>query len=87
MIIASAIKYHIDTTDSDVILCGRRHSDIINQLKLLGFKPHIGYKELEQGFIDNRGVFMNRYEAYLHAVSLQQIKKKKEELLYSEDLW
>ena len=37
MIIAAAIKYHIESTNEDVVLCGVRHGDIFVQLKALGF--------------------------------------------------
>ena len=53
MILASAIKFHIEATDKNVILCGCRHGDVFMQLPALGFKPHEGYKEIEQGLQNN----------------------------------
>lgn len=97
MILAAAIKFHIDKTDKDVVLCGCRHSDIFAQIKDLGFKPKEGYEEIKQGFINHKGEFLNRKEAYLHAKEIGQICNK---IIYereqpssfgynmiSEDLW
>lgn len=67
MILAAAIKYHIDKTDSDVVLCGARHGDVFVQLEQLGFEPRKGYQEIEQGFIDHKNNFLTREEAYEHA--------------------
>lgn len=88
MIVASAIKFHIEATNRDVVLCGLHHSSIFEQLKNLGFKPKDGYKEIEQGFIDNNNNFLTRKEAYLHALECGQLhltRSSKE--LFSEDLW
>lgn len=96
MILAAAIKFHIDTTDSDVVLCGYRHGNIFEQLKLLGFEAHKGYKEIEQGFIDHNGKFLNRKEALQHAIVCGQLCEKIANAktngkdfpqLISEDLW
>jgi len=92
MILASAIKFHIEATNKNVILCGVRHSDIFKQLKSLGFKPREGYTELEQGFIDHRGRFLLRKEAYKHAKECGQLSSttniaKSNDELFSEDLW
>lgn len=88
MIIASAIKFYIDKTDSEVILCGLRHGNIFVQLKNLGFSPRKGYKEICQGFLDNNGNFLDRYEAFIHAKNAGQIiSNTTDNELYSEDLW
>ena len=97
MILASAIKYKIEATGKEVILCGARHGDIFIQLNMLGFKPRNGYQEIEQGFIDHNNNFLTRTEAYDHAKRCGQICAKiiyeHEELgifgrkLFSEDLW
>lgn len=47
MIIAAAIRFHIDKSDKDVTLCGNSHANIFKQLSDLGFEPKEGYKELE----------------------------------------
>lgn len=88
MILCSAIKFHIDKTNKEVILCGLRHGDIFKQLEALGFEPHKGYKEIEQGFLTNSGRFLSRKEAYVAALKCGQLKNSKEkEELFSEDLW
>ena len=91
MILAAAIKYHIDKTDSDVVLCGARHGDVFVQLEQLGFQ------EIEQGFIDHKNNFLTREEAYEHAKMCGQICEKiideREnksmfgKQMISEDLW
>lgn len=97
MILASAIKFHIDDTNEDVVLCGCRHGDIFLQLKQLGFEARKGYKEIAQGFIDHKGNFLTRKEAYRHAKEIGQLCDKiiydREngrdfgENMISEDLW
>lgn len=89
MILASAIKFHIDKTNEEVILCGCRHGDIFRQLGLLGFEPQKEYKEIVQGFITDRNKFLTREEAYTHAIACGQIKSYKYDTkeLFSEDLW
>lgn len=97
MILAAAIKYKIEATDKEVVLCGARHGDVFVQLEALGFKPRQGYTEIEQGFIDHRNKFLNRSEAYDHAKECGQIcasiihehEKSDSSLkeLFSEDLW
>lgn len=97
MILASAIKFHIEATDSEVVLCGARHGDIFNQIKALGFEARKGYEEIEQGFIDHKNNFLTREEAYEHAKMCGQICEKiiyeREEKnifgkqMFSEDLW
>lgn len=95
MILASAIKYKIKKTNKEVVLCGARHGDIFAQLEPLGFEPHEGYEEIEQGFIDHKNNFLTREEAYKHAKEIGQLSRK---IIYdretnggikliSEDLW
>ena len=42
--------------------------------------------QMEQGFLTNRGIFVNRYQAGAIAYMAGQTKTRKEHLL-SEDLW
>jgi len=97
MILAAAVKFRIEATGKEVVLCGARHGHVFAQLEPLGFKPQDGYKELEQGFIDHKGNFLTRPEAYEHAKACGQVCAKivhdregnfsfgKE--MISEDLW
>lgn len=92
MILAAAVKFHIESTDEDVVLCGHRHWNVFEQLKFLGFEPRKGYKEVAQGFIDDKNNFLNREEAFDHAIQCGQIKDDREDgdycgRLVSEDLW
>ena len=92
MILAAAIKFYIDKTDSYVVMCGHRHHNVFEQLKLLGFSPMKEYKEIAQGFIDDKNHFLTREEAYDHAVECGQIEDDREVgtsvgRLMSEDLW
>ena len=97
MILAAAIKYYIEETGKEVVLCGARHGDIFIQIEALGFEPHKGYEEIEQGFIDHKNNFLTREEAFEHAKMCGQLCEK---IIYdrenggvggkkmiSEDLW
>ena len=97
MILAAAIKYYIEDTKEEVVLCGCRHGDIFRQLKGLGFEARKGYKEIEQVFINHKREFLDRKEAVIHAKEYGQIAeitleyKEKHSILpnelISEDLW
>ena len=97
MILASAIKYRIEATGKEVVLCGARHGDVFNQLEALGFKARKGYEEIEQGFIDHKNNFLTRKEAFEHAKMCGQIcaniiydREEKNVFgtnMISEDLW
>ena len=95
MILAAAIKFKIEKTNKEVILCGARHGDIFAQLERLGFEPCKGYEEIEQGFIDHNNNFLTREEAYKHAKEIGQLSSRiahARECTYgkkliSEDLW
>jgi hypothetical protein len=79
MIIQSAIK------KNGVVWTGRRHSDIFLQVKESGL-PRETLHNAVQGFITDKGKFLNRYQAARYAFKHGQIKNKIE-LLISEDLW
>ena len=88
MIQAAAIKVYVDKTRKECILCGIRHHAIIKQLKALGFEPGQGYKIIEQGFITDRGIFLDRSAALQHAKECNQpLANDHENELFSEDLW
>ena len=88
MILASAVKFHVDKTNEDVVLCGLRHGDIFKQLKALGFEPHKGYEEISQGFITDKGKYLDRIDALSYALKYKQITDAKGKTeLFSEDLW
>ena len=94
MILAAAIKYYIEETGKEVVLCGARHGDVFTQLKALGFEPRKGYEEIEQGFIDHNSNFLTRVEAYEHAKLCGQLcakiihnRENGSKQMISEDLW
>ena len=95
MILAAAIKFKIEKTNEEVVLCGARHGDVFKQLEPLGFGPQSGYKEIEQGFIDQYNNFLTREEAFKHAKETGQLCARlihDRETIYgtkliSEDLW
>jgi hypothetical protein len=95
MIICAAIKIQVEGLDHETIIPCRRHGYGFKMLKDLGFKPRVGYKEIAQGFIDHDGDFLNRQDAFKHAIECGQLsattreyKKTNGEIeLYSEDLY
>lgn len=48
MILCAAVKFHINKTNEDVVLCAARHWGSFAQLKKLGFQPQKGYSEIQQ---------------------------------------
>ena len=73
MIVASAI------IKGDIIYVGKRHHNIIHD------NPYV-LKNCVQGFIDEKGEFMNRETAAAYAYAVGQIKEPSR-YLFSEDLW
>ena len=61
-----------------------RHDQIYKRLKDLNV---ICTGQEECGFLDDKGNFLSRQEAYYHAVECGQIKAGDIECLISEDLW
>lgn len=91
MILAAAVKFRIESTGMEAVLSGARHGDVFAQLAALGFAPKKGYRELAQGFIDHRGQFLDREEAFSHAAACGQLPASAlgdpAGGLFSEDLW
>lgn len=95
MLVCSAVKLKIEKTGEEVILCGPRHHFVYEQLAGLGFKPKKGYDVLIDGFVDEKGNFMNREDAFKYAIKIGQVNanirneywKGTKVQLYSEDLW
>lgn len=90
-VVCAACRY------GEMIVCGARHYDtvmhgVLTQLKedrLFAFEE-VG--KVDQGFIDQRGIFMDREEAYLVAKAAGQLnvrrqKTHNEGTLFSEDLY
>ena len=95
MIIAAAIRIKNANAAGGftVIPCWRHHMGyaILHELRP-DDKLHIG---AEEGFINHRGEFLNRDDAYNHAIECGQIpaelrhlkSERHEEALFSEDLY
>jgi len=70
-----------------ILICGARHFDKVmrDQVKLIGL-PSVSW---EQGFIDQKGVFLTREEAWIIAKDADQIIRivSSEGTLYSENLY
>lgn len=64
-----------------------RHSDAYWILSQFLSPYSINKNKTIQGFLDEKHNFLDRHEAYLEALKCDQIKEKKDETLYSEDLW
>lgn len=92
MLLCAAVKFHISATDKNVVVACRRHCEAFYLLRDLGFDPKQGYRVLAQGFITTTGLFLDRKQAYRHAVSCGQLsdtvmRNVLNEELFSEDLY
>lgn len=95
MIICAAIQFQMKKTGRVATLCGLRHGDIFSEMADMGLRPGEDYIEVCQGFIDDKGDFLDRYAAFDHAFKIGQLSmttyqakhEHHETELYSEDLW
>lgn len=92
MIICAAVKFQIVGGNEVVIPC-LRHHHAYEIMRDLGFKP-LELNRLEEGFIDHKNNFLNREEAYRHAIDCGQLsaivrnqKNMANDDLFSEDLY
>jgi len=82
-IIAAAVKFNKD--GEEFIIMGKRHHNCFEIAYQAGLRRPW---EDEQGFMTDKFDFLNRYEAFNHAVNCYQLKSKCSiSCLYSEDLW
>ena len=89
MIICAAIK----DTRTDVVFGGIRHGSIYCAMRDAGITPP--HEFAIEGFLDEKGNFYDRYEAYdivmnngqLSAITRQLKRERHETELYSEDLY
>ena len=90
MIIAAAIR-----TKDGRLFVGKRHGDCITNALNIMLSVNIEtleakekLKDCEQGFLDDKGEFLDREKAYYHAAETKQIERRKQtHILISEDLW
>ena len=92
MIICAAIKLKIAGTEH--IVCGRRHGDCFKTIEQLNSNWANASKT--QGFITHTGKFLDRGQAWAHAMECDQLCPSAQwlhkdnnwpEELVSEDLW
>lgn len=95
MIVCAALKIQVEGLDHETILPCWRHGNGFMILEDLGYQPKKGYKVLEQGFINHKGEFLNRKEAFEHIKEIGQCNATQrwywedhaQDELYSEDLY
>ena len=90
MIVSAAVKIFDYKQNKEIIIPCHRHCDAFYILKEFGYKNNIDYKELVQGFLDEKDNFYNRILAHEHAWLHNQLSKEsylEQKQLYSEDLW
>lgn len=90
-VVCAACRY------GEMIICGARHYDLVMHGVLAQLKEDrlFSFEEsgrAEQGFIDQRGAFMDREEAFLVAEAAGQLNVRREKshchgVLFSEDLY
>lgn len=66
-----------------------RHCDVFRILGSLGKldKPWKGDMHYDQGFVDEDGFYLNRYQAKARALRIGQITSTISNIMTSEDLW
>ncbi len=89
MIVSAAVKIKDFRQDKEIIIPCHRHCDAFYILKEFGYKKNTDYKELEQGFLDEKDNFYNRVEAWHEAYKHRQLMMvdTSNHELFSEDLY
>lgn len=91
LITHAAVKIYDLRQDKEIVIPCHRHADAFLILKEFGYKRHVDFKELEQGFLDCNGNFLNRVAARSEAIIHDQYKPCYPDHdfmeLFSEDLW
>lgn len=94
MIVSAAVKYHLlpcESIEDEIIVAVRRHCECLSKLKAHGYRPGIDFEIVEEGFLTDKGEFLDRREAADHAYECGQLVETAEEpridKLMSEDLW
>lgn len=75
--------------DTDLVVCGARHYDLVMHKVLEALAEKHKAAEWEQGFLSNKGLFLGRMEARTMAVDNNQSFRQwpNDDELYSEDLY
>lgn len=96
MIVCAAVKFHMIKEDKDVIVHCMRHHYAFEILHDLGISiTDYDHTATVDGFIDHKGEFLTRQEAYEHACTCGQLSAQQRHdiaqcghlELFSEDLW
>ena len=96
MIICAAIKLIDLEQNKSLIICGHRHSNCFDMIKHLNDDwRKIGRRKIVQGFINHKGEFLDREEAFEHVKEIGQCnvtqryywEDHSQDELYSEDLY
>lgn len=88
MIVNAAVKIFDKKQNKEIIIPCHRHCDAYFILKSFGYKSNIDYYTMSQGFLDEKGSYYNRVEAWYHAYDCHQITETECKYnLFSEDLW
>lgn len=93
MIICAAISISLTRNGRTVglVIPGHRHSSIWELMAALGVPVE---RKEEEGFLNHKGEFLNRSEAYDHAMICGQLsdttltskQERREYIIYSEDI-
>ena len=95
MIICAALEVQVEGLPYTTIVPCWRHGTGYEILRDLGYQPRKGYKVLREGFMDNKGEFLDRKEAFEHVKEIGQCtatqryywEDHNQTELYSEDLY
>lgn len=95
MIIEAALLVRVGETPTPIIVPCRRHGEGMAMLRDLFGGDRTKYTVIEQGFINHIGEYFGRKEALNHAMicgqlnmtTIQTKRDRKEDELYSEDLY
>lgn len=96
MIICAAIKLIDLDQNNSIIICGHRHGNCFEMIKHLEDKwRYTPIRNIIQGFINHKGEFLDRKEAFEHVKEIGQCNATQryywedhnQDELYSEDLY
>ena len=96
MIICAAIKLIDLDQDKSLVICGHRHGNCLEMIRHLDEQwRKIPRRNIIQGFINHKGEFLDREEAFKHIQEIGQCNETQryywedhnQDELYSEDLY
>lgn len=97
MVVRAAVIVYDHKQRKEITIPCHRHCDAFQILKEFGYRNVADYKEIAQGFLNERGEFLSRADAWQEAKRCNQfldtyIEEHIEDIvpptiLYSEDIW